>query len=312
MHVERSAFQTLYVVDGPERRCLRFTNDAAALDQSCVRRAEPDRLEFRYTRAMVAMTLLWQPAPRRVLMIGLGGGSIARALALLRPDMEIDIVEIDPAVVSVAQRFFGFAADAKRRVHAQDARDYVRAAAARGEQFDAVLLDAFDENGIPPALYTAEFLAGLRQLLAPQGVFLANTFAGSSQHAQESEATQAAFGAFLDLRVAPGAAGNRLIIASPSPLPPSAELLARREALGELAVRVGIDDATLREWRFEPPAPQTSSPTSAAVRQVVSRPASTDFRPSAAISARRSAGSMAFSPPSMIPRLPKLANPQSA
>lgn len=254
VHREVSAFQTLVVTDSATRRCLRFGDAPDALNQSCRLHRAPLHLAFDYTRAMTAALLLWQPAPQRVLLIGVGGGSIPTALAAVRPAMQIDAVDIDPAVLAVAQRHFGLAAGPRLRLHAADGRAFVAAARARGDRFDAVLLDAFDEEGIPPALFDDAFLRDVAALLAPGGVFLANTFAASAGYVQESARAEAVFGRFLNLRLRTTGArgGNRLLIAAADParLPMPQQLLAAWPQQRATLARIGIDDAFRARLRF--------------------------------------------------------------
>ena len=73
---------------------------------------------------MMLGALFVNPAPQSVLIIGLGGGTIPRALRELLPETRIDVVEIDPAVVRVAQPLL------RLRRRRQDARDRERTAAS--------------------------------------------------------------------------------------------------------------------------------------------------------------------------------------
>lgn len=252
VHREISAFHTLVVTDSATRRCLRFGDAPDALNQSCRLHRDPLHLVFDYTRAMAAVLLLWQPAPQRVLLIGAGGGSLPMSLGAVRPAMTIDAVDIDPAVLAVAQSHFGLLAGPQLRLHAADGRAFVAAARARGERFDAVLLDAFDAQGIPPALFDAPFLDDVRALLTERGVFLANTFAGSARYAQESAMTEAAFGRVLNLRLQRAQGGNRLLIAaaSPSHLPGEQQLMAGWDAQRASLAIIGIDAAWRNRMRF--------------------------------------------------------------
>jgi len=251
VHREVSPWQTLVVVDSPTRRCLRFGDGAGQFNQSCRLRARPAHLAFDYTRAMVATLLLWDPPPSRVLLIGVGGGSIASALATVRPEMTLDAVDIDEAVLRIAETFFGLRPGPNLRLHAADGRDFVAAARAREEWFDAVLLDAFDADGIPPALFTEAFLREIRALLSPAGVFLANTFSGSPSAAQELAAATSAFGRVYSVRQGKGA-GNRLIVAASSPerLLSVAALRAALPAQRASLARVGIEESWVRRLAF--------------------------------------------------------------
>ncbi|HEX4883520.1 MAG TPA: fused MFS/spermidine synthase, partial [Casimicrobiaceae bacterium] len=191
--------------------------------------------------------LLWQPAPQRVLLIGVGGGSIPMALAAVRPAMDIDGVDIDPAVLRVATRFFGLRPGPRLRLHVVDGAAFVAQARARGGTYDAVLLDAFDENGVPPALFGEAFLRDVKAVLAPDGVFLANTVAGPA-HERELAAASAVFGRFHTIRPAPWT-NNRLLVAArdPSGLPAAAGLFAGAARHGRELERLGIDEPWLRQ-----------------------------------------------------------------
>jgi spermidine synthase len=255
VHVERGDGLPLVVTEDDSRRCLRFGEQPGALAQSCQWLAHPDHLAFEYTRTMVAVLLLWQPTPRSALLIGVGGGSILRALAQVRPAMQVDAVDIDAGVLRIAGEYFGLVAGPRLRLHVADGRDFVAAARARGATYDAVLLDAFDAEGIPPALFSAAFLRDVRGLLTPGGVFLANTFAASATQAREAAVAQDAFGRLHEVRVGAGG-GNRLFVAAaqPSALPDAAQLMAALPAQADALARLGIDTASVQRLEFRRPA----------------------------------------------------------
>lgn len=258
VHQERSAWQSIVVVDDRVRRCLRFGDGPGHLNQSCVSLEAPQQLQFEYTRAMVAATVLWQPQPHRVLVIGLGGGSIPMALARLLPNAHIDAVEIDPAVIRAAQRFFGFAPGPRLHAHAQDGRDFIRAARARAERYDAVLLDAFDQDGIPPDLFTATFIDDIRQLLSIDGAFLANTFGGTSTHAEELAVMDKVFGRYHVVRFGLSeTGGNRLLLAARGTLP-AAGAFSQPGPLADALATVGVEADWLHSWRFAESTPTRS------------------------------------------------------
>ena len=88
-------------------RYLHIGGDAI---QSAMRLARPDHLELHYNRAMMGF-LLFHPVPRRVFMIGLGGGSMARFLHRAYPRSRVTAVEVNPEVVAAARRYFDLPAD---------------------------------------------------------------------------------------------------------------------------------------------------------------------------------------------------------
>ena len=100
------------------------------------------------------------------------------------------MVEIDPAVVRVAARYFDFTASDKTRVIETDGRVYVKRALRGTQRYDLIMLDAFDHEYIPEHLLTQEFLQEVKSLLAPDGVLAANTFSSSGLYEHESRRTR--------------------------------------------------------------------------------------------------------------------------
>lgn len=223
LHTEPSDYAPVVVYESDGQRCLTFDSADNLGRQTCVPVDGSPRMVLGYTRMMIS-ALLAQPAPARVLVIGLGGGTLPSALAALVPQAHVDVVEIDPAVDRVAQAWFGFRPSARLRVHHEDGRAYVERAVREGRKYDLVLLDAFDADYIPRHLTTQEFLSQVRALLAPQGVLAANTFSSSEFYDRESATYASVFGECFNLR-----AGNRVIVAVNGTLPDEATL-ARNQA----------------------------------------------------------------------------------
>jgi spermidine synthase len=186
--------------------------------------AEPDKLVFDYTQMMMS-ALFMGPRPQRILIIGLGGGSLPRALAQAVPEAALDVVDIDPAVVRVARQYFSFVPGPHTTVFEEDGRVFVRHAIREGKTYDLILLDAYDHEYIPEHLLTREFLLEVKQLMNPGAVVAANTFSGSKLYDSESVTYHSVFGVFYNLKSA-----NRVIIASNGMLP--AATLIRQNAVG--------------------------------------------------------------------------------
>lgn len=218
IHSERSLYRQVLVYEEAGTRCLCFTRQCAIGRQSCVVLANPEKLVFEYTRMMLGALFL-QPDPHRILIIGLGGGTLPRTLAALLPNATIDTVEIDPAVVRVARDYFGFTASARINVFEEDGRAYVRRAARAGTHYDLIMLDAYDSEYIPEHLLTREFLQEAQSLLAPGAVLAANTFSASKLYNNESVTYHAVFGDFYNLR-----SGNRVILLRQGGLPAMSEI----------------------------------------------------------------------------------------
>src|SRR5207245_2366502 len=96
--------KAIEIVEEDGVRVLQIGGNAI---QSAMRLDAPDRIELDYVRAMMAF-LLFHPSPRDVLLVGLGGGSMARFIHQRLPRTRVTVVEIDPGVVTVARRYFRF------------------------------------------------------------------------------------------------------------------------------------------------------------------------------------------------------------
>lgn len=253
LHTEPSEYAPVVVFEQYGERCMNFNEIESQGRQSCFQLDDPDRMVFEYTRMMTS-ALFVRPEPQNVLIIGLGGGTLPMALHKLLPAATIDTVELDPAVVKVAQRYFGYQIGPRQRVYVEDGREFIERAGREGRTYDMVMLDAFDVDYIPAHLMTMEFLEQVRDILAPGGVVVANSFAQSSLYERESATYATVFGAFFNLRA--GLEGNRVIIAVAGELPDMADLRRHAAKLAERLKPFGIDaDQALEAFAVyhEPP-----------------------------------------------------------
>jgi spermidine synthase len=220
VHSERSLYREVLVYENGDVRCMCFTRNCRVGRQSCIDTRHPNKMVMRYPQMMMG-ALFVNPAPQSVLVVGLGGGTLPRALRQVLPKVRIDVVEIDPAVVRVANRYFDFTPSELTRVIESDGRVYVKRAQRTGQHYDLIMLDAFDHEYIPEHLLTREFLQEVKSLLTPQGVLAANTFSSSRLYEHESVTYEAVFGKFFNLK-----RDNRVIVAQLGPLPDAARLRA--------------------------------------------------------------------------------------
>jgi spermidine synthase len=252
IHRERSMYSTIVVDQQGSLLCLQFSVRRDQRNQTCMDKRRPREMVFAYTRMMMA-SLLLNPEPERILVIGLGGGTLPMALDEIFPTSRIDAVEIDPAVTRVAREYFGFAPSDRVRVFDQDGRVFVKRALQKGETYDLIMLDAFNGEYIPEHLMTREFLAEVQQLLADGGALAANTFSISDLYDHESVTYQAVFDTFYNMK--PVDSGNRVVLAQHDPLPPREQLEERARALTPMLAPYGIDLTdmldllkTTRDW----------------------------------------------------------------
>lgn len=236
-HEEVSDFSRIRVRRDGDVRALTFVRDnGQEVVQSRVNLTAPQTLAAPYARTMFA-SYLYQPHPRRVLIVGLGGGAMVRFLTHHEPQVQIDAVEIDPAVVRIADEYFGVRAGGNVRVHTVDAVAFVESTADR---YDLILMDAFlrpssgtDATGVPTGLKTLAFLGRLKRALAPGGIVAFNVNEHASM-ADDIAAVATAFGHAVVYRCPP--ADNKVIIAAEGKLTTDDELRAR---IGALDARFG-------------------------------------------------------------------------
>ncbi len=251
IHTEKSLYRNIIVYEEDDQRCMSFRRRDQTARQTCQSLNDPDQFVFTYTRMMMGALYL-NPHPRKILIIGLGGGVLPTALVKMFPDTRIDVVEIDPAVVKIARQFFGFNPDQRIQVFEEDGRVFVKRAGKSGRQYDLIMLDAFDHDYIPEHLLTQEFLFEVKALLAADGVLAANTFSTSRLYHHESTTYQAVFGPFYNLRVK---MKNRIVLIKLDGLPPLDAIEANAAALEEKLKPLGFGGdwlvplfSTERDW----------------------------------------------------------------
>src|SRR5690606_12037770 len=149
----------------------------------------PAALLVPYTRQLMAFAL-FTPDPTEVLMIGLGGGSMAKFAHRHLPGTRVTVVEIDAQVIAMREAFQIPADDARLRVVHDDGARYLTRLQGT---VDAVLIDAFDAQGVSPSLCSEGFYREVRRCLAPQGTLMMNLHGDPTRHPMHVEQARAAF-----------------------------------------------------------------------------------------------------------------------
>jgi spermidine synthase len=174
-----------------------------------------------YTDAFHLAPLI-RPTLRRVLIMGLGGGTAAKQFTHDDPNVIVDVVEIDPLVVDVAKRFFLVKPSERLRIHLADARAFLKGST---ESWDLIIMDAYTANRygdtIPPHLVTRQFFETVTAHLTDGGVFHFHCIFGRSRLLPALEKTiGSVFGSVL--------VSNGEILASNVALITSKETIAER------------------------------------------------------------------------------------
>jgi spermidine synthase len=164
-----------FIEDCGPLRYLHFDLDNV---QSVMRHDDPDALCLAYTRKMMTF-LLFNAQPRRILLLGLGGGSLAKFCYRHLPGALITVLEIDPNVLALREEFHVPPDSERFRVVQGDGVAYIggrgqRTNAERMPREDVILVDACDRKGLSPTLAAPDLYANLRRRLAVGGVLVMN------------------------------------------------------------------------------------------------------------------------------------------
>ena len=141
--------------------------------QSAMRISAPDQLLLGYTRAMMAF-LLFNPAPRHILMIGLGGGSLAKYCYRKLPASRITVLELERDVIALRGKFVIPDDDERFQIVHVDALDHLAAMHAKGDKADIILHDGYSADGLAPSLSSAAFYRLCHGVLESDGVLVSN------------------------------------------------------------------------------------------------------------------------------------------
>ena len=162
----KKALSTIAVSDSRGVRTLHVGGEAI---QSAMRIEEPFALALDYTRCMMAF-LLVHPQPRRALMIGLGGGSLAKFFYRHLRKTRIRAVELDERIVAAARTQFALPPDdARLSVEVGDGAE-----ALAPECCDLLVVDAFHDEVHVPELASASFYEGAFLALEEPGAMVVN------------------------------------------------------------------------------------------------------------------------------------------
>jgi spermidine synthase len=138
--------------------------------QSAMNLKDPTALRLIYSR-YTSLGFTFRPDAKKMLLIGLGGGSIPKKLNKEFPNLEIDAVEIDPEVIKMAKDHFNVRESKNLRLHAQDGRLFLT---RTQNQYDIIMLDAYFTDAMPFHLATKQFFELAQKKLTPNGVVVAN------------------------------------------------------------------------------------------------------------------------------------------
>ena len=170
-HSSEHPMERPYIVEEDGMRMLQFDDWSV---QSCMQIDDPTALVYAYTRIMMGF-LLFHPEPRNILLVGLGGGSLAKFCYHRLANCRVTSVEISAAVIALRNQFAIPADDDRFRIVHADAYDYLQDVT---EIADVILLDGFEPSGLPARLCGQTFYENCYRALRPEGVLVCNLWGG--------------------------------------------------------------------------------------------------------------------------------------
>jgi spermidine synthase len=224
-HIE-TEYNDIYITKRRAELTMSFQLKGWDYTESITNLKDPDDLPLKYTRNMT-LGVLYPEEPKRILMLGLGGGSISTYLGRHMPEMPIDTVEIDPGVISAAKKFFGIRETEKVRYLEGDGRVFLN---RHKDAYDVILVDAFHGGYVPFHLLTKEFYALVKQRLSPTGAAAFNVHDGTKLYASTLLTLAAVF---PSVHLYPSGDGEVIAVATAAPAPDEGTLARRAASLQE-------------------------------------------------------------------------------
>jgi len=239
-------YQELRVIDRGDTRTLYLDGQP----HSAMDRSDPDRHVFEYTRYF-HLPFLFADDPGdvdRVLFVG-GGGFTGPKRFLEEHDVTVDVVEIDPEVIAVAEEYFGVEESDRLTVHNADGRAFLR---GTDRSYDLIVLDAYRKDKVPFHLTTVEFMRLAADRLSADGMLYANLISAprgpaSTFFRAEYRTIDRVFPqvyAFPTSRS--GAVQNIELIATADPTPVTEATLRERNRRREIGVDLGSEIGSYR------------------------------------------------------------------
>jgi spermidine synthase len=150
---------------------MNFGYRSQRYTESAIDWARRDELIVPYTRYMSLATAYLDRPVQRLALVGLGGGRTISYLLASMLDASADVAELDPAVITLARKYFGTESNSRLKIYPQDGRLFLN---QPRNKYDVILLDAYRGPFVPFHLTTKEFYQTVKSRLAPGGVVAQN------------------------------------------------------------------------------------------------------------------------------------------
>jgi len=203
VYTTSDTYGDLAVIDEGEKRILSF---GVGDEQSVQLKNQPYLLQHAYTQAMMLTLLFCQP--KRVLLLGLGAGSLLNSLHHSVPGVRIDAVEIRESVIDIAKRYFRLPSSKKIKLHCAEANAFL--AAGLEKKVDLIMTDLYTDQGMDEVQISEQYLDSCVAGLKVDGWLVLNCWGILEDHAKLFKQLNKHF---ADLRCCESGDGNVVIFA---------------------------------------------------------------------------------------------------
>lgn len=221
------------ILDNGDHRSLYFASEHL---QSRMSLSRPHTLILPYTQYMAA-SLLLQQKPQDILIVGIGAGSLIRFFSHHFPGCQIDGVDSSPHILALAQGYFRLRESARIVLHCQDGLEFLQDTGDKS--YDLILVDAFDDHGMAPTIYSAPFFACCSARLKSGGVMSCNLW--SSDAPRYREIKTLITGHFAEALYLPVPQRGNIVALAMNEADPWPHLAQKNKDLAKLASRYEID-----------------------------------------------------------------------
>jgi predicted membrane-bound spermidine synthase len=246
-----TVYNDIFVVKQDKLLKMGFQFKGWYTRQSEANLADPDDLPLRYTSTF-SIAAIYPPEIKRVLVLGLGGGSIPIYLHRFIPGATIDVVEIDPGIIATAKKFFGVRETSRLRFYESDGRVFLN---RHTEPYDIIMVDVFTGSYIPFHMMTKEFYQLVRSGLNPHGVAAMNVWPAEKLFVSNVRTLKLAFDTLDFFNSGDPTIDEQSVIVTAPLDPVGAAETAQRAAAAQERYRFRFDVTKLvEERRMQPPA----------------------------------------------------------
>ncbi|MCL1123343.1 spermidine synthase [Shewanella surugensis] len=203
LHRSNDEYGPLIVLDNKDTRILAFADND---EQSKLLKLTPHIPQHTYVQAMLLVLLFCQP--KRVMILGLGGGGLIHALKHYDAGIKMTAVELREQVIVLSKRFFQLPIGKKLTLVHQDAKVFLTE--KQYKKVDVVFADIYDAKGVDEMQLSAEFIALCADAIKEKGFLVLNCW---KEHSQDRQLLTYLQMHFVDIRACLTGGGNWVIIA---------------------------------------------------------------------------------------------------